>query len=66
MASTMEYNELLDKACEESDSLRRLAYVAVHGIASLANIEKNNTKPFNPLLGETYELITPKMRYIAE
>jgi hypothetical protein len=23
-------------------------------------------KPFNPLLGETYELVTPKFRYFSE
>ena len=62
----MEYISLIDQANEQTDSLRRLAYVSIETIASMSTIEKNNTKPFNALLGETYELITPQFRYIAE
>jgi len=32
----------------------------------LTCLERNVTKPFNPLLGETYELVTDKFRFLAE
>jgi len=35
-------------------------------IAGLSIMERNMAKPFNGLLGETFELITPTYRYLAE
>jgi len=46
--------------------LKRLAIVATYVITNLTVLERNATKPFNPLLGETYELVTDKYRFIAE
>jgi len=57
---------LLDNAIEQSESLLRLAYVAVYSASTMAGVEKSSTKPFNPLLGETYELVTPRYTYFAE
>jgi hypothetical protein len=65
-ASSMEYNEILDHAVLQKDSLRRLGFVAVFSSTFLTCIERNITKPFNPLLGETYELVTDKFKFIAE
>ena len=65
-ATSMEYCDLLDKAMEETESTRRLAYVAAYVITNLTCIERNVTKPFNPLLGETFELETPKFKFLAE
>lgn len=65
-ATSMEYCDLLDKAMEEQDSLKRLAYVSTYVITNLTCLERNSTKPFNPLLGETFELVTPKFQFIAE
>jgi hypothetical protein len=65
-ATSMEYNDLLDQAILQKDSLRRLAYVAIYSVTMLTSIERNTTKPFNPLLSETYELVTPKYRFLAE
>lgn len=44
----------------------RLAYVSAYSITLLTTIEKSNTKPFNPLLGETYELVNSTFRFLAE
>jgi len=55
----MEYNHILDQAMLETDPIRRLAYVAVYSCTLCTILEKSNTKPFNPLLGETFELVTP-------
>jgi hypothetical protein len=38
----------------------------VYSTTLLTVIERNVTKPFNPLLGETYELVTPTFKFIAE
>jgi len=65
-ATSMEYCELLDIAMEQTDPIRRLAFVATYVITNLTSLEKNSTKPFNPLLGETFEMVTDKFRFIAE
>lgn len=65
-ASSMAYNEIIDFAIEQTDSIRRLAVIAVYSTTLLTVIEKNVTKPFNPLLGETFEMVTPGFKFIAE
>jgi len=40
--------------------------VTVASISQLVIAEKTTTKPFNPLLGETYELETKDFYYLAE
>lgn len=66
LTAYMEYNDLLDKASEEMDSLKRLSYVVAHGIVCWTNVEFNTSKPFNPLLGETFEHVTDKFQLISE
>lgn len=46
--------------------MRRLALIAIHQITALSIAEKITTKPFNPLLGETFELKTDSFEYLAE
>ena len=58
--------DLIEKANKQEDSLKRLAYVAAYGAARQFLQVHRTYKPFNPLLGETYELVTPKYRFIAE
>jgi hypothetical protein len=68
----MEYNSILDKAIaiDEGDQTRsavkRLAYVAVYSISQLTICERNANKPFNPLLGETYEFVTEDIEFLSE
>ena len=64
--ASMEYCDLLDRAIAEPDSVKRLAYVAVYCITNLSVVERNSTKPFNPLLGETFEFVTKNWRFLAE
>ena len=43
-----------------------MAYTIGHFLSQM-NITKSKTKkPFNPMLGETYELVTEDFRFIAE
>ena len=46
--------------------MRRHALVAVHIVTTLTGVEKITTKPFNPLLGETYEFVNDDFEYLAE
>lgn len=65
-AGYCEYNHILERAADETDSLKRLALVAAHSITSSTACEKSTGKPFNPLLGETYELVTDNFRFLSE
>jgi len=57
---------LFDKAANDMNSLKRICYASV-GVAALLNTTRIRTKkPFNPMLGETYELVTDKFRFLAE
>jgi len=55
LTEDFEYSELLDKAAQCTDSCEQLAYVAAFTISSYATTCIRTGKPFNPLLGETYE-----------
>jgi hypothetical protein len=70
-AEIMEYSSLLDQAAQISDSVERLMYVTAFAISSLSSNrvrERSIRKPFNPMLGETYELVREDLgfRFIAE
>jgi len=68
-AEDLEYSDLLDQAylCPPN-SLERLMRVAAFAISPYSSTVGRTTKPFNPLLGETYELVYPErgFRFIAE
>jgi hypothetical protein len=52
----LEYAHLLDLAALETpDSGRRLAFICAFAISAYSTVGKRPTKPFNPMLGETYE-----------
>ncbi|KAF6212204.1 hypothetical protein GE061_012725 [Apolygus lucorum] len=50
-----EYSEILDKASNVDDPGEQLAYVAGFAVSAYSNSSNRVTKPFNPLLGETFE-----------
>eukprot|EP00117_Sycon_ciliatum_P007125 scpid20383/ scgid10358/ Oxysterol-binding protein 1 len=51
----MEYSNLLDKAASMEDTLEQLVYIAAHNISTCSTTVYRSGKPFNPMLGETYE-----------
>ncbi|XP_013856884.1 oxysterol-binding protein-related protein 6 [Austrofundulus limnaeus] len=58
MCEELEYSELLDKAAETEDPFERMVLVAAFAISGYSNTYyRAGSKPFNPLLGETYECI---------
>jgi oxysterol-binding protein 1 len=60
------YHEILLNACEVSDPVMRLAYVACFAVTSYVSSMQRTMKPFNPLLGETFELVRDGFRVISE
>ncbi|XP_078807172.1 oxysterol-binding protein-related protein 7 isoform X3 [Oryzias latipes] len=56
LSEELEYSELLDMANHIDDPYERMVYVAVFSISGYAWASwRNRYKPFNPVLGETYE-----------
>lgn len=60
--------QILKKANECSDRLERMQYVAAFAVSTTVANSGRLYKPFNPLLGETYELRRKSVgfHYIAE
>ncbi|XP_029618893.1 oxysterol-binding protein 2 isoform X2 [Salmo trutta] len=56
LTEDLEYHELLDKAACCESSLEQLCLVAAFSVSSYSTTVHRTAKPFNPLLGETYEL----------
>ncbi|OJJ48069.1 hypothetical protein ASPZODRAFT_129987 [Penicilliopsis zonata CBS 506.65] len=63
VAEDLEYADLLDIAADRSDSLERLVYVAAFAASEYASTIGRVAKPFNPLLGETFEYVRPDKGY---
>ena len=60
--------DLMEKAnSENEDNLKRMAYMTAFNITQYQTLETRNLKPFNPILGETFELYEPgKYTFLAE
>uniref|UniRef100_UPI0037E8D023 oxysterol-binding protein-related protein 6 isoform X2 n=1 Tax=Semicossyphus pulcher TaxID=241346 RepID=UPI0037E8D023 len=58
MCEELEYSELLDKAAETEDPFERMVLVAAFAVSGYSSTYyRAGSKPFNPLLGESYECI---------
>jgi len=55
MTEELEYSSVLDAAAQTNDNWEQLAYVAAFTISAYSTTATRVNKPFNPLLGETYE-----------
>ncbi|XP_050094215.1 oxysterol-binding protein 1 isoform X3 [Anopheles aquasalis] len=55
LTEDFEYAEILDKAAQAKDTCEQLAYVTAFTVSSYSTTSNRTGKPFNPLLGETYE-----------
>lgn len=62
-AEDMEYADLLDVAAERADPTERMIYVAAFAASEYASTIGRVAKPFNPLLGETFEYVRPDKNY---
>jgi len=54
--------------CAQGDGVKRMVYVAGFAASAYASTKGRSCKPFNPLLGETYEADYPDkgIRFISE
>ncbi|XP_037046475.1 oxysterol-binding protein-related protein 1 isoform X2 [Bradysia coprophila] len=66
MTEYMEYAKLLRIASEHDDPVERMIHVAGFAVSALASNWERLGKPFNPLLGETFELDRPEFRILCE
>lgn len=69
LCEELEYSDLLDRAAFEEDSLERLVLVSAFAVSAYACCQSRaERKPFNPMLGETYEYIDSarNIRFVSE
>jgi hypothetical protein len=66
LAESLEYAYLLDKADLADDPVLRIELVTAFGIACLSSSKDRTLKPFNPVLGETYQLEKSGYKLLAE
>ncbi|XP_045761848.1 oxysterol-binding protein-related protein 3-like isoform X9 [Maniola jurtina] len=69
LCEELEYSELLDAAAKSVDAVERCALVAAFAVSAYAAAaNRAASKPFNPLLAETYECVRADraFRFIAE
>ncbi|XP_043110067.1 oxysterol-binding protein-related protein 7 [Puntigrus tetrazona] len=69
LCEELEYSDLLDTANHTDDPYQRMVYIAAFAISGYATAQfLNRYKPFNPVLGETFECIREDrgFRYISE
>uniref|UniRef100_A0A3B1KKT4 Oxysterol-binding protein n=1 Tax=Astyanax mexicanus TaxID=7994 RepID=A0A3B1KKT4_ASTMX len=64
----MEHTSLIHQANKSTDSIERMKCVAAFAVSAVASQWERTGKPFNPLLGETYELVREDLgfRLISE
>lgn len=68
MAEDAEYIDLLDKAVRQQGATERILFIAAFAMSNYSSTIGRVAKPFNPLLGETYEYThkEKQFRYISE
>ncbi len=70
LCEELEYSELLDKAASpDMSDLDRMTWVAAFAVSMYGSCQaRAGHKPFNPLLGETFECVRDDrgFRYVAE
>lgn len=63
LVEDFEYSSLLDQACSFEDPTLRMLYIGVFAVSQYSSTIGRVAKPFNPLLGETYEYARPEVGY---
>lgn len=68
LSEDMEYSELLDVANAQATPAEQMVHVLAFAMSNYSSTIGRAGKPFNPLLGETYEFVSREkgFRYIAE
>eukprot|EP00095_Tigriopus_kingsejongensis_P001648 snap_masked-scaffold801_size95070-processed-gene-0.4 protein:Tk01648 transcript:snap_masked-scaffold801_size95070-processed-gene-0.4-mRNA-1 annotation:"oxysterol-binding protein 2" len=66
LSEYMNYAYLLGTAAQVDQLETRMSFVATFAVSALASNFERMGKPFNPLLGETYELELQEFRFFTE
>ncbi|XP_063107489.1 oxysterol-binding protein-related protein 7 isoform X1 [Cavia porcellus] len=69
LCEELEYSSLLDQASRLADPCERMVYIAAFAVSAYCSTyHRAGCKPFNPVLGETYECERPDrgFRFISE
>ncbi|XP_042111818.1 oxysterol-binding protein-related protein 7 isoform X4 [Ovis aries] len=69
LCEELEYSSLLDRASRTADPCERMVYIAAFAVSAYSSTyHRAGCKPFNPVLGETYECERPDrgFRFISE
>lgn len=53
-------------AAETDDPIKRLALAYIAFYSGFSTLVYRKRKPFNPMLGETFELVTDKIKFVSE
>lgn len=56
VAEMMGNEQILEDAAQQTDPLLRMCYVAAFSVAQYGLTMNRVSKPFNPMLGETFEM----------
>lgn len=63
----MQEHDILKTAANRTeDSAKRLALCTVHSLTMYHDIRRRTRKTFNPMLGETYELVMDDFKFVSE
>ncbi|CAD5114248.1 DgyrCDS3388 [Dimorphilus gyrociliatus] len=57
LSEYLESSYLIDNASDSTDPIHRMEFVTAFAVSALSSNHERLGKPFNPLLGETYELV---------
>lgn len=69
LAESLEHSFLLDRAANAESSIERLHFITAYVVSNLSTHLERGSKPFNPLLGETFEVKSDGdqyFHYVAE
>ena len=68
LCEELEHSSLLDQAAAAENQVDRLLYVAAFAVAGYGSSHfRSGRKPFNPILGETFDIVRPErgFRFVA-
>ncbi|CAD8189013.1 unnamed protein product [Paramecium octaurelia] len=66
LAENLEYYQTLIEANQEQDQWLRMCYVMGFGVSAYSSNIDRHKKPFNPILGETFEIQNKQFRFVSE
>ena len=58
--------DLFEEASQCEDPVERLCLIMIGLATAFSTTKYRKKKPFNPMLGETYEFVSDKLRYFTE